>query len=100
MLPANFASGPMFVINAGMSHHQGRLNAWAEPMEKMGEYVQDALDAIEYANGPVTSKWGALRAKNGHPAPFNLKMMEIGNENGNYLRGPFGLSLDIQQLAA
>lgn len=48
----------------------------------MDEYVQDALDAIEYANGPATSKWGSIRAKAGHPAPFNLKFMEIGNENG------------------
>jgi alpha-L-arabinofuranosidase len=46
------------------------------------EYVQDALDAIEYANGPVSSTWGGLRARNGHPAPFHLKYMEIGNENG------------------
>eukprot|EP00456_Euglypha_rotunda_P090149 TRINITY_DN942_c0_g1_i1.p1 TRINITY_DN942_c0_g1~~TRINITY_DN942_c0_g1_i1.p1 ORF type:complete len:832 (+),score=215.34 TRINITY_DN942_c0_g1_i1:2147-4642(+) len=72
---------PLFVVNAGMSHHEGRLNGWAEPMEKMGEYVQDAVDAIEYANGPVTSKWGALRAKNGHPKPFDMKMIQIGNEN-------------------
>ena len=43
--------------------------------------MQDALDAIEYANGSVSSTWGALRARNGHRAPFNLKYMEIGNEN-------------------
>jgi alpha-L-arabinofuranosidase len=67
---------PLFVINVGMSHHE------VVPMEKMGEYVEDALDAIEYANGPVSSRWGAQRAKNGHPAPFGLKYMEIGNENG------------------
>jgi len=67
---------PLFVINVGMSHKEN------VPMDKMGEFVQDALDAIEYANGPVDSKWGALRAKAGHPAPFNLKYMEIGNENG------------------
>ncbi|HYG33811.1 MAG TPA: alpha-L-arabinofuranosidase C-terminal domain-containing protein [Clostridia bacterium] len=67
---------PLFVINCGMSHKEN------VPMDKMGEYVQDALDAIEYANGPVSSTWGALRAKNGHPAPFNLKYFEIGNENG------------------
>lgn len=73
---------PLYVTNVGMSHHAGRLNAYAVPMDKMGEYVQDALNAIEYANGPVTSKWGSLRAKAGHPAPFNLKLMEIGNENG------------------
>ena len=42
--------------------------------------IQDALDAIEYAIGPATSKWGAVRAKHGHPAPFPLKYIEIGNE--------------------
>ena len=52
---------PLFVINCGMSHKE------VVPLDKMGEFVQDALDAIEYANGPVTSTWGALRAKNGHP---------------------------------
>ncbi len=71
---------PLFVINCGMSHQEQR----EQPRSVQGvqEYVQDALDAIEYANGPVTSTWGAVRAKNGHPAPFNLKYMEIGNENG------------------
>jgi alpha-L-arabinofuranosidase len=67
---------PLFVINCGMSHKEN------VPLDKMGEFVQDALDAIEYANGPVSSTWGALRARNGHPLPFNLKYMEIGNENG------------------
>ncbi len=67
---------PLFVINCGMAHED------VVPMEKMDEFVQDALDAIEYANGPATSKWGAIRAANGHPAPFGMKMMEIGNENG------------------
>jgi alpha-L-arabinofuranosidase len=52
------------------------------PMDQLGPWVQDALDAIEYANGPATSQWGAVRAKNGHPAPFYLQHMEIGNENG------------------
>lgn len=55
---------------------------YAFPMSEMQPFVQDALDIIEYANGSVTSKWGSLRAKAGHPKPFNLKMMEIGNENG------------------
>jgi alpha-L-arabinofuranosidase len=66
---------PLFVINCGMSHKEN------VPMDKMPEWVQDALDAIEYCNGPADSKWGGLRAKAGHPAPFNLKYMEIGNEN-------------------
>jgi alpha-L-arabinofuranosidase len=75
-LSESLGAEPMFVINVGMSHKE------IVPMEKMGEYVQDALDAIEYANGPAESKWGSLRAKHGHPAPFNMKLMEIGNENG------------------
>ena len=52
------------------------------PMDKMDQWVQDALDALEFANGPTNSVWGARRAACGHPAPFNLKYMEIGNENG------------------
>lgn len=73
-------AAPVFVINCGMGHRDGGM--YAVPMNEMQPFVQDALDAIEYANGPATSKWGALRAKNGHPKPFNLKMIEIGNENG------------------
>ena len=74
---------PMFVINCGMGHEtrDGRDTMYVVPMDQMDAFVQDALDAIEYANGDVTTKWGAERAKNGHPAPFNLKYMEIGNEN-------------------
>jgi alpha-L-arabinofuranosidase len=67
---------PLFVVNCGMSHRE------TVPMEKLGEWIEDALDAVEYANGPVESRWGAARAKNGHPKPFNLKYLEIGNENG------------------
>jgi alpha-L-arabinofuranosidase len=67
---------PMFVANCGMSHRE------VVPMDAMGEYVQDVLDAIEYANGPITSKWGAMRARHGSVQPFGLKYLEIGNENG------------------
>lgn len=67
---------PLFVINCGMAH---RDNIRVEELEP---YVQDALDALEYCNGSTATPYGALRAKNGHPAPFNLKLMEIGNENG------------------
>ena len=51
------------------------------PLDQLGPYVQDALDLIEFANGDVSTKWGKLRADMGHPAPFRLKMMGIGNEN-------------------
>jgi alpha-L-arabinofuranosidase len=67
---------PLYVINCGMAHKDH------VPMEQMKEYVQDALDLLEYARGPATSTWGAKRAANGHPAPFKLNYMEIGNENG------------------
>ena len=71
---------PVFCINAGMTC-QLRKKYETVPMDKMGEWVQDALDAIEYATGPVTSKWGALRAAAGHPEPFEMPYFEVGNEN-------------------
>ena len=49
-------------------------------VKDLQSYIDDALDLIEFANGPVTSKWGKLRADMGHPAPFNLKQIGIGNE--------------------
>jgi alpha-L-arabinofuranosidase len=69
-------AAPLFVANVGMSHSE------ITPLDEMDQWVESALDAIEYANGSATSKWGAQRAKNGHPKPFNLKYVEIGNENG------------------
>jgi len=75
-LSEDLGAEPLFCINVGMSHKE------VVPLDRMGQWVQDALDAIEYANGPGDSVWGSLRAKNGHPAPFNLKYLEIGNENG------------------
>lgn len=77
---------PVHVINDGISHtakngvQQDGVYTYV-PMDKMGELVQDALDSIEYANGPVDSKWGSLRAAAGHPEPFHLKYIEVGNEN-------------------
>ncbi len=72
----DIGAAPLFVINCGMAHEN------SVPNDKLGPWIQDALDAIEYANGPVDSPWGSLRAKAGHPAPFNLRQIEIGNENG------------------
>jgi alpha-L-arabinofuranosidase len=51
------------------------------PMEEMEDYVQEVLDLVEYANGPVTSKWGARRAEAGHPEPFHLEYLGVGNED-------------------
>ncbi len=71
---------PLYVINVGMSC-QGRAGMVADP-EQLKDYLQEALDALEYAMGPATSHWGALRAANGHPKPFVVRYVEIGNENG------------------
>jgi alpha-L-arabinofuranosidase len=68
----------LFVFNAGVSceYRSGTF----VPEDSLQPYIQSALDAIEYAIGPVTSKWGKLRAAAGHPKPFPLKYAEIGNE--------------------
>jgi alpha-L-arabinofuranosidase len=68
---------PLFDVNAGMDVHQN-----AVATTNLGPWIQEALDAIEYANGSTSTPYGAMRAANGHPAPFNLKHIEIGNENG------------------
>ncbi len=73
---------PLFVINCGMSHEEQRKSGRKISTPINPEFLQDALDAIEYANGPADSEWGSLRAKAGHPGPFHLKFIEIGNENG------------------
>ena len=50
------------------------------PLEDLDPFVQDALDLVEFANGDINTKWGALRSEMGHPQPFNLKMIGVGNE--------------------
>lgn len=50
------------------------------PMDQLQPWIDDALDLIEFANGPVTSKWGAVRAKMGHPQPFGMQFISLGNE--------------------
>jgi alpha-L-arabinofuranosidase len=73
---------PLYGINCGlMLGYNGSTNNTI-PISDMGPWVQDALDLIQYANGDTNTTWGAVRAANGHPAPFNLKYLEIGNENG------------------
>lgn len=51
------------------------------PLSEMGQYIQDIVDLVEYANGDVTTAWGRRRAEAGHPKPFNLKYIGIGNED-------------------
>ncbi len=69
---------PQPVLNCGMA---ATFSGEAAPLDQLDPYIQDALDLIEFANGPVTSPWGSKRAAMGHPQPFNLKMLRIGNES-------------------
>ena len=79
---------PVPILPCGVSCQgtNGGWNMWptqaqdACPMEDMDEWTQDALDLIEWANGDASTKWGKVRADAGHPAPFNLKYLGLGNE--------------------
>jgi alpha-N-arabinofuranosidase len=68
---------PVLAVYAGYSLKQELV----QPGATLEPYVQDALDELEYVTGDVSTKWGAERAKDGHPAPFALKYVEIGNED-------------------
>jgi len=71
---------PLPVLNIGVACQFRSYETVPVKSEEFEQYVQDALDLIEFANGPVTSKWGKLRAEMGHPKPFNLELLAIGNE--------------------
>jgi alpha-N-arabinofuranosidase len=77
-LAEDIGASPLPVLSCGMAC-QFNSNELV-PVDKLGPYVQDALDLIEFANGPATTKWGGLRAKMGHPQPFGMKMIGVGNE--------------------
>ncbi|MEO7310447.1 MAG: alpha-L-arabinofuranosidase C-terminal domain-containing protein [Chitinophagaceae bacterium] len=78
-LAEDIGAAPLPILNCGMACQFN--TAETVPLDQLDPYVQDALDLIEFANGPVTSPYGKVRADMGHPAPFNLKMMGVGNEN-------------------
>jgi alpha-L-arabinofuranosidase len=73
---------PVYVTSAGISETPDWPPYGLCPIDKMKPIIDDILDLLEYCKGSATSKWGAIRAANGHPAPYNLKYIEIGNENG------------------
>jgi alpha-N-arabinofuranosidase len=78
-LAEDIGAEPLPVLSCGMAcqFNSGEL----APLEELGGYIQDALDLVEFANGPVTSAWGKKRAEMGHPKPFGLKLLGVGNEN-------------------
>lgn len=71
----DFDAKPLYVVNVGIWH------GGFTPVDSIQPWIDETLNALEYANGDVTTKYGALRAKNGHPAPYNIEYLEIGNEN-------------------
>lgn len=77
-LAEDLGAEPLPIISCGMAcqFNTGEL----APMENLQPYIQDALDLIEFANGPVDSEWGGKRAAMGHPKPFSMKLLGVGNE--------------------
>ena len=81
-LSEDIGAEPLPILNVGMAcQYQNWEDESAHvPMDELQPYIDDCLDLIEFANGPTTSKWGKIRADMGHPAPFNMKYIGVGNE--------------------
>lgn len=77
-LSEDIGAEPLPILSCGMACQY--ITGELVPIDKLDPYVQDALDLIEFANGETTSKWGKIRSDMGHPKPFNLKFIGIGNE--------------------
>ncbi|GAA3781858.1 alpha-L-arabinofuranosidase C-terminal domain-containing protein [Flavobacterium ginsengiterrae] len=77
-LSEDIGAEPLPILSCGMAcqYNTGEL----APMDELDPYIQDALDLIEFANSDVNTKWGKLRSDMGHPKPFNLKYIGVGNE--------------------
>jgi alpha-N-arabinofuranosidase len=77
-LSEDIGASPLPILSCGMAcqFNTGEL----VPMDQIDPYVQDALDLIEFANGDVNTAWGRVRSDMGHPKPFNLKFIGVGNE--------------------
>ena len=78
LLSEDIGAEPLPILNCGMAcqFNTGELVT----LDDLDPYIQDALDLIDFANAPANSLWGKRRAQLGHPAPFNLKMIGVGNE--------------------
>ena len=92
----DFGCEPLPVISCGLScqfqNPDPTKPGVHADLDDLDSYIQDALDLVEFANGPVDSKWGKVRADMGHPEPFNLKFLGVGNEQWDYdeQHGGFG----------
>lgn len=81
LLSEEINAEPLPVVNCGLACQYQNNDMHAHvPVGELDSYVQDALDLIEFANGDVNTTWGKVRAEMGHPAPFNMKFIAVGNE--------------------
>lgn len=78
LLAEDLGAEPLPILNCGMACQYN--TAEVVPLDQLDPYIQDALDLIEFANGSVNSTWGKVRSAMGHPQPFNLKLLGVGNE--------------------
>lgn len=102
LLSEKIGAEPLPILSVGLAcQYQNKDDAHNAhcAVEDLQPYIDDALDLIEFANGPVTSKWGKLRADMGHPAPFNLKQIGVGNEQWGELY-PVRLQKFMEQIRA
>lgn len=81
LLSEEIGAEPIPILSCGLACQFQNTDPTAhQPVSELDCYIQDALDLIEFANGDPDSQWGRIRAEMGHPAPFNLKFLGIGNE--------------------
>ena len=89
ILSEEIGAEPLPVVSCGLAcQFQNRTEDAHVAVDDLQPYIDDALDLIEFANGDVTTKWGKLRADMGHPQPFNLKQIGVGNEQWGELYPP------------
>lgn len=93
LLSEEIGAEPLPVLNVGMScqfqngiEHEDEVHV---PLDQLQPYIDDCIDLIDFANGdPTTNQWAKLRADMGHPEPFNLKYLGVGNEQWDYEGNP------------
>lgn len=81
LLAKDFGAEPLPILTVGLAcQFQNDCCEAHVPVSELDPYIQDAIDLIEFANGDITTPWGKVRAEMGHPEPFGLKYLGIGNE--------------------
>ena len=81
-LSEDIGAEPLPILSVGLAcqYQNWEQESAHVPQDQLQPYIDDCLDLIEFANGPADSKWGKVRAEMGHPAPFNMKYIGVGNE--------------------